>query len=165
MQSRHSLRFVPMSQKRTKPPLLIFGEGQPSAHTCRSRHRPTPQYSFRIADIHELRSISTVAMSPGLARSGGRVVVLGVLPSGTQVPIEPFDLLFREIQLHFSFMNPFTHDRAAWMIADGVIEVSNLITRQISLFEAAEAIAAPAPDGEVRAIVVPGMSKSAAGST
>jgi L-iditol 2-dehydrogenase len=103
---------------------------------------------------------ATVAMSPCLARTGGRVVVLGVLPSGTHVPIEPFDLLFREIQLHFSFLNPFTHDKAAQMIADGVIDVSQLVTRKISLFEAAGVIAVPAPEGEVRAIVVPGMSNS-----
>lgn len=101
--------------------------------------------------------VATVEMSPCLARTGGRVVVLGVLPKGTHVPIEPFDLLFREIQLHFSFLNPFTHDQAARMIADGVIEVSHLITRKISLSDAAGAIAASAPNGEVRAIVVPGM--------
>ena len=100
----------------------------------------------------------TVAMSPGLTRTGGRVVVLGVLPSGKQIQIEPFDLLFREIQLHFSFLNPFTHDLAAKMIADGVIDVAPLITRKITLHEAADAIAAPAPNGEVRAIVVPGLS-------
>jgi L-iditol 2-dehydrogenase len=100
---------------------------------------------------------ATVAMSPGLTRTGGRVVVLGVLPAGAQVPIEPFDMLFREIQMHFSFMNPFTHGRAARMIADGVIEVSQLISRKISLPEAAGAIAEPALAGEVRAIVVPGM--------
>lgn len=100
---------------------------------------------------------ATVAMSPRLTRTGGRVVVLGVLPSGMQVPIEPFDLLFREIQLHFSFVNPFTHDRAARMISDGVIDVSKLISRKISLSDAAGAIAEPALAGEVRAIVVPGM--------
>jgi L-iditol 2-dehydrogenase len=100
----------------------------------------------------------TVAMSPGLARTGGRVVVLGVLPGGTQVPIEPFDLLFREIQMHFSFLNPFTHDRAARMIAEGVIDVAPLITRTITLHQAADAISAPAQAGEVRAIVVPGLS-------
>ncbi len=99
----------------------------------------------------------TVAMSPDLTRAGGRVVVLGVLPAGAQVPIEPFDMLFREIHMHFSFMNPFTHGRAARMIADGVIEVSQLISRKISLPEAAGAIAEPALAGEVRAIVVPGM--------
>lgn len=99
----------------------------------------------------------TVTMSPRLTRTGGRVVVLGVLPGGAQVPIEPFDMLFREIQMHFSFMNPFTHGRAAQMISEGVIEVSPLISRNISLVQTAGAIAEPALAGEVRAIVVPGV--------
>ncbi|MEM6987015.1 MAG: alcohol dehydrogenase catalytic domain-containing protein, partial [Pseudomonadota bacterium] len=58
----------------------------------------------------------TVSLAPKLARTGGRVVILGVLPSGQTVPIEPFDMLFREIQMHYSFLNPFTHQRAAKMI-------------------------------------------------
>ncbi len=98
---------------------------------------------------------ATVAMSPKLARTGGRVVILGVLPQGDQVPVEPFDLLFREIQMHFSFLNPFTHARAAQMVADGTISVAPLISRTISLDEAAGAIATEPPKGEVRAIVVP----------
>ncbi|MBX2839433.1 MAG: alcohol dehydrogenase catalytic domain-containing protein [Gammaproteobacteria bacterium] len=98
---------------------------------------------------------ATVAMSPRLARSGGRVVVLGVLPDGAKVSIEPFDLLFREIQLHFSFLNPFTHERASRMIAECVIDIAPLITREISLADAPDVIANAAPKGEVRAIVVP----------
>jgi L-iditol 2-dehydrogenase len=98
---------------------------------------------------------ATVALSPKLARTGGRVVVLGVLARGEQVPIEPFDLLFREIQMHFSFLNPFTQARAARMVADGTINVAPLISRTISLEEAAKAIASPPPKGEVRSIVVP----------
>ncbi len=98
---------------------------------------------------------ATVTMAPGLARTGGRVVVLGVLPSGEQVNIEPFDLLFREVQMHFSFLNPFTHERAARLIAEEKIVVAPLVSRTISLHEAAGAIASPAPDGEVRAIIVP----------
>ena len=82
-------------------------------------------------------------------------MVLGVLPDDATVPIEPFDLLFREIQMHFSFLNPFTHARASQLIADSVIDVSPLITRKISLTEAPEVIANAAPEGEVRAIVVP----------
>lgn len=97
----------------------------------------------------------TVAQAPKLTRTGGRIVILGVLPDGQQVPIEPFDLLFREIQMHFSFLNPFTHARAAAMIADKSITVDPLISRTISLQQAADAIANPPPPGEVRAIVVP----------
>jgi len=98
---------------------------------------------------------ATVEMAPGLTRSGGRTVILGVLPSGKRVEIEPFDLLFREIQLHFSFLNPFTHERATQMIADGLIDVAPLCTRTISLEDAAQAIAEDPPDGEIRAMVVP----------
>ena len=99
----------------------------------------------------------TVRMAPALTRVGGRVVVLGVLPRGAQVEIEPFDLLFREIQIHFSFLNPFTHDRASQMIAQGSIEIAPLLSRKLSLEEAAHAIATPAIDGDVRAIVLPDM--------
>ncbi|MEM6889275.1 MAG: alcohol dehydrogenase catalytic domain-containing protein [Pseudomonadota bacterium] len=98
----------------------------------------------------------TVAFAPRLARTGGRVVILGVLPSGEQVPFEPFDLLFREVQLHFSFLNPFTHERAARMIENGSINVAPLVSRVITLPEAADAIANPPLPGEVRAVVVPG---------
>lgn len=97
----------------------------------------------------------TVAMAPKLTRTGGRIVILGVLPSGMTVPIEPFDLLFREVQMHFSFLNPFTHQRAARMIEDGTIQVDPLVSRTISIEESAQAIASDPLPGEVRAIVVP----------
>lgn len=97
-----------------------------------------------------------MAGAPALTRAGGRIVVLGVLPQGTAVPIEPFDLLFREIQLHFSFINPFTQSRAAELISRGRIKVAPLISRVIPLSAAAEAIAQPAARGEVKVLVVPG---------
>ena len=98
----------------------------------------------------------TVACAPQLTRPGGRVVVLGVLPKGATVPIEPFDLLFREIQLHFAFINPFTQARAANLIASGKIAIEPLISRVIPIDEAAATIAAPPEPGEVKVLVVPG---------
>ena len=99
--------------------------------------------------------VETVEMAPRLTRSGGRVVILGVLGSGTKVQIEPFDLLFREVQFLSSFINPFTQARAATMIAAGQIKLDPLISRTLPLSEAAAAIAAPARPGEIRAIVLP----------
>ncbi|MEY4983294.1 MAG: hypothetical protein RIR62_1560, partial [Pseudomonadota bacterium] len=90
-----------------------------------------------------------------LARSGGRAVILGVLAKGQTVAVEPFDLLFREVQLLTAFLNPFTQDRAAGLIASGRIRVEPLISRHLSLTEAAAAIAAPARPDEIRAIVMP----------
>ncbi|OYU19371.1 MAG: iditol 2-dehydrogenase [Rhodobacteraceae bacterium PARR1] len=97
----------------------------------------------------------TVEMAPRLTRSGGRVVILGVLPAGQKVSIEPFDLLFREVQFLSSFINPFTQDRAAAMIASGKVKVAPLISRVLTLEQAAEAIANSALPGEIRAIVLP----------
>jgi L-iditol 2-dehydrogenase len=97
----------------------------------------------------------TVEMAPRLTRAGGRVVVLGVLPRGAKVSIEPFDLLFREIRLLHSFINPFTQGRAIQMLAAGQIDVAPLVSRSIPLAEAPQAIAQAARPGEVKVMVVP----------
>ncbi|MDO8882393.1 MAG: zinc-dependent alcohol dehydrogenase family protein [Pseudotabrizicola sp.] len=97
----------------------------------------------------------TVQAAPALTATGGRIVILGVLAKGVTVAIEPFDLLFREIQMLYSFLNPFTHARAAQMIASGAVSVAPLISRVLTLSEAVTAITHAAPAGDVRAIVVP----------
>lgn len=97
----------------------------------------------------------TVQTAPSLTRAGGRIVILGVLPKGQKVQIEPFDLLFREISLIHSFLNPFTHARATAMIAAGRIMVDPLISRVIPLDQAAQAIAHPARPQDVKVIVQP----------
>lgn len=99
--------------------------------------------------------VDTVEMAPSLCATGGRVVILGVLPQGQRVQIEPFDLLFREIQLLHSFINPFTQTRAAALIASGAVSVAPLISRVVPLSEAHGVIAKPAAKGEIRVIVVP----------
>ena len=98
----------------------------------------------------------TVAEAPRLTAKAAAIVILGVLPQGETVPIEPFDLLFREIQLHFAFINPFTQARAAALISTGKIAVAPLISRTIPLEAAAETIAQPPAPGEVKVLVVPG---------
>ena len=98
----------------------------------------------------------TVEASSYLARRGGKVVILGVLPKGQKVQIEPLDLLLREISIIPSFINPFTQSRAAAMIAAGALSFTPLITRRIALSDAPAVIAAPAQPGEVKVMVLPG---------
>ena len=100
----------------------------------------------------------TVEAAPALTRSGGRIVILGVLPKGQKVQIEPFDLLFREIQLLHSFINPFTQSRAAAMIANGTVQVAPLISRTISL-------AVPPQSASTRCVAMARPSSRKAGST
>ncbi len=96
----------------------------------------------------------TVAAAPHLACRGGRAVIVGVMPQGQTTPITPFDILFREVDVLTAFLNPFTQGRAAAMIATNRLVLDPLITRTIPLSDVPAAIAAPAPHGEIRAIMV-----------
>lgn len=98
----------------------------------------------------------TVQQSMRLAKAGGTVVILGVMPQGAKVELEPFDILFRELRVLGSFINPFVHRRAADLVASGAIELDKLISRRVTLAEAPEIISQPAAPGEVKVMVVPG---------
>lgn len=99
----------------------------------------------------------TVMQTTRLAKAGGTVVILGVMPQGAKVELEPFDILFRELRVLGSFINPFVHRRAADLIASGRIEVDKLISKKVSLDEAPSVIERPAAAGEVKVMVVPGL--------
>ncbi|WP_027039852.1 zinc-dependent alcohol dehydrogenase family protein [Mesorhizobium ciceri] len=105
---------------------------------------------FECAGVRE-----TVEQSMRLARAGGTIVIVGVTPQGMKAEFEPFDLLFRELKVLGSFLNPYTHRRAAELIASGAIEIDRLISRQVSLEEAPAVIANPPAPGEVKVLVVP----------
>ncbi|UCI07777.1 zinc-dependent alcohol dehydrogenase family protein [Mesorhizobium sp. B1-1-8] len=98
----------------------------------------------------------TVEQSMRIAKAGGTVVIVGVVPQGMKVAVEPFDLLFRELKVLGSFLNPYTHGRAAQLIASGAVEIDRLISRQVSLEEAPQVIANPPAPGEVKVLVVSG---------
>jgi L-iditol 2-dehydrogenase len=97
----------------------------------------------------------TVEQTTRLAKAGGTVVILGVMPQGAKVQIEPFDILFRELRVLGSFINPFVHRRAADLVASGAINVEKLISRRVSLDEAPEVVRNPARPGEVKVLVTP----------
>jgi 2-desacetyl-2-hydroxyethyl bacteriochlorophyllide A dehydrogenase len=97
----------------------------------------------------------TVEQTTRLAKAGGTVVILGVMPQGAKVQLEPFDILFRELRVLGSFINPFVHRRAADLVASGAIELDKLITRRITLDDAPEVIGHPAAPGEVKVLVIP----------
>lgn len=97
----------------------------------------------------------TVAISPRLTRTGGRIVLLGVLPKGLAVPLEPFDLLFREISLLPAFINPFTQTRAAALIASGQVRVAPLISRVVALDDVPSLVARDPDPADVKVVAVP----------
>jgi L-iditol 2-dehydrogenase len=98
---------------------------------------------------------ATMTMAPRLTRTGGRVVILGVLARGEKIAIEPFDLLVREVNILFAFINPFTQERAARLISEGHIKVRPLITRCIGIEDGVDAIRSSPPDGDIRCLILP----------
>ncbi|MDQ0396310.1 zinc-dependent alcohol dehydrogenase family protein [Labrys monachus] len=96
----------------------------------------------------------TVEQAFQLARPGGTVVILGVMPQGVKVAVEPFDILFRELKVFGSFINPFTHKRAADLISSGAIQIDPLITRKVPLDDIPGIIAHPPAPGEVKVLYV-----------
>ncbi len=107
---------------------------------------------FECAGVRE-----TVEQSMRLARAGGTIVIVGVTPQGMKAEFEPFNLLFRELRVLGSFLNPYTHRRAAELIASGAIEIDRLISRQVPLEDAPAVIANPPAPGEVKVLVVPSL--------
>jgi L-iditol 2-dehydrogenase len=97
----------------------------------------------------------TMEQTTRLAKAGGIVVILGVMPQGAKIEIEPFDILFRELRILGSFINPFVHRRAADLVASGAINVAKLISRTVTLEEAVDVIRNPPRAGEVKVLVVP----------
>jgi L-iditol 2-dehydrogenase len=95
----------------------------------------------------------TVRTAPKLAARGGRVVVVGVLARGEAVPVEPFDLLVREVDLRMAFVNPFTQGRALALLASGAILTAPLITREIGREDLPGYLAATPGPAEVKVLV------------
>lgn len=90
-----------------------------------------------------------------MTRRGGTFVLFGVTPAGLEVPMTPFDLLVNEVSLRPAYLNPFTHDRAAALVASGVLELDRLVTRSIGLDEVAAVIGSAPAAGEIKVIVRP----------
>lgn len=98
----------------------------------------------------------TLQVSVDLARAGGTVIVLGITPQDHTHPINPYDLVAREIRIQGSFLNPRTQRRAADLVAAGLLQLDPLASRIVSLAEASESLVqAPGPS-DIKVIVRPG---------
>ncbi|MGO7418233.1 iditol 2-dehydrogenase, partial [Rhizobium ruizarguesonis] len=65
------------------------------------------------------------------------------------------DFVYQQIEGQNRHLNPFTHSRAAAMVASGALELDALVTKTIGLEEVADVVGkAPLP-GEIKVIVRP----------
>ena len=106
--------------------------------------------AFEAAGVEE-----TFHQAIAVVRRAGRVVVVGAAPSSMSVPISPFDLFARELQVVGSFLNPFTHGRAVQLAASGTLDLGPLISRTIDLSDVPSVLSRPPGKGEIKVQVVP----------
>ncbi len=90
-----------------------------------------------------------------VVRRAGRVVVVGAAPSSMRVPISPFDLFARELNVMGSYLNPLTHGRAVQLAASGALDLQALITKTIDLSDVPGVLSRPPARGEIKVQVVP----------
>ena len=90
-----------------------------------------------------------------VVRRAGRVVVVGAAPSSMRVPISPFDLFARELNVMGSYLNPLTHGRAVQLAASGALDLQALITKTIDLSDVPGVLSRLPARGEIKVQVVP----------
>jgi D-arabinitol dehydrogenase (NADP+) len=98
---------------------------------------------------------SVLGPTLSLTRTGGTVFVYGMTPEATQWPVAPYDIFRRELTIKGSFAQQFSFDRALRALRTGRVDPTGLISRRFGLDEYAEALAAVADSGVVKAVLVP----------
>jgi L-iditol 2-dehydrogenase len=91
-----------------------------------------------------------------VVRPAGKIVVVGTAPSSLTLPISPYQLFARELQVLGSHLNPLTHGRAVELASSGLLDLRPLITRTVGLSEVKAVLTQPVTPGEVKVQVLPG---------
>jgi L-iditol 2-dehydrogenase len=99
----------------------------------------------------------TFQQSIELSRQGGTVLAFGVVPAGEVVGVKPFDIMSKEIKLQGSWINPYTHGRAAEIIKANVLDLDSLISKKFPLSEINQIFDNPPGKGDIKYLVYPDM--------
>lgn len=68
-----------------------------------------------------------------MIKNGGRLVIFGVSPAGQKIPIVPYEIYRRDINIIGSFLNPFTFKNAVDLLVTGRIKLNGLDIKAFGL--------------------------------
>jgi len=85
-------------------------------------------------------SISALKTAFSLLNRGGRLIVFGVTPSGTDLSISPYDIFKNDISVHGSFLNPNTFQEALELMISEKIILSDIPVKTFALDDFEKAI-------------------------
>ncbi len=66
---------------------------------------------------------------------GGHILLFGLTEPDCEIPFRPYDVFQRELTITASYVNPFTHGRAADLLNSGKLHLKELISDRIPLEE------------------------------
>jgi len=72
-------------------------------------------------------------MALAMVGRGGRIVQFGINPQGAEVPIQPFDITFRQIEYIGSFISNYSFAAALDLLTAGKFEVEKFITHRLKI--------------------------------
>jgi len=103
---------------------------------------PTNQNESKILDMTQggaevviecAGALAAVEQALRMTKNGGRLVIFGVSPVGQKIPVAPYEIYRRDIQLIGSFLNPFTFKTAVDLLATGRIKLDGLDIKAFGL--------------------------------
>ena len=65
--------------------------------------------------------------------NGGHVLLFGLTEPDCEIPVKPFEIFQKEITVTASYVNPFSHGRAANLVNTGKIKLAELISDRLPL--------------------------------
>lgn len=81
--------------------------------------------------------------------NGGHVMLFGVPDPELEIPIKPYEFYQKEISVTASYVNPYTHGRAANLLNSGKLKLSELISDRFTLDEIDEAFKMRGKNGKM----------------
>lgn len=67
--------------------------------------------------------------------NGGQVLFFGLTAPDCEIPLRPYEVYQRELTITASYVNPYTHGRAANLINTGKLRLSELVSDRLTLDE------------------------------
>lgn len=98
---------------------------------------------------------ATIQQAINIAGNKGIVMMFGLTKPDEEVPIKPFEVFQKELELKASYINPYTQGRALALIDSGRIDVSSMIADVCSLDRLKDILSDPRLRAEGKYIISP----------